>query len=62
MVVKDRNSIRASIEALGYLESPILNDYRINRNSEVWRLSRAVEELCEYILYLVEEKQNGQMD
>lgn len=61
MVVKDRNSIRASIEALGYLESPILNDYRINRNSEVWRLSRAVEELCEYILYL-EEKQNGQMD
>lgn len=61
MVVKHRNSIRASIEALGYLESQILNDYRINRNSEAWRLSRAVEDLCEYILYL-EDKQNGQMD
>ena len=51
-LIEDRNSIRASIEALGYLDYPILNDYKANRNSELWRVSRAVEELCEYILYL----------
>ena len=30
----------------------ILVDYRENRNSEEWRMSVSVEELCEYVLYL----------
>lgn len=30
----------------------VLEDYRRNRFSEEWRTSKAVEELCEYILYL----------
>lgn len=30
----------------------VLEDYRRNRFSEDWRTSKAVEELCEYILYL----------
>ena len=30
----------------------VLEDYRRNRLSEEWRTSKAVEELCEYILYL----------
>ena len=33
----------------------ILVDYRENRNSEEWRMSVSVEELCEYILYLENE-------
>lgn len=33
----------------------ILVDYRENRNSEEWRMSVSVEELCEYILYLESE-------
>lgn len=32
--------------------SPLLEEYRWNRNSNSWRSSRAVEELCEYILFL----------
>jgi hypothetical protein len=34
----------------------ILVDYRKNRNSEEWRISVSVEELCEYILYLESER------
>lgn len=49
--------MRASIEALGYLDNPILNAYRENRDSNSWRIARITEELCEYILYL-EEKIN----
>lgn len=30
----------------------VLEDYRRYRNSENWRVSRTVEELCEYILFL----------
>jgi len=30
----------------------ILVDYRENRNSEEWRMSVSVEEVCEYVLYL----------
>lgn len=39
----------------------LLEDYRENRNSESWRVSRQVEELMEYILFLekrLEEKDN----
>jgi hypothetical protein len=30
----------------------LLEDYRENRNSESWRVSRQVEELMEFILFL----------
>ena len=36
----------------------VLEDYRRNRFSEEWRTSKAVEELCEYILYLEQALEN----
>lgn len=51
-LVKSRDEIRALIEANNSLDNPILNAYKLNRDSEMWRVSKVVEELCEYILYL----------
>ena len=36
----------------GHKPHDVLEDYREYRNSEDWRVSESVEELCEYILYL----------
>jgi hypothetical protein len=36
----------------GYKPEGLLQEYRTHRNSEHWRRTLAVEELCEYILYL----------
>lgn len=33
-------------------DSPWLQDYIKNRDSDLWRSTRALERLCEYILYL----------
>ena len=51
MLVQDRND---TLEYFlkGGKPHGLLEDYRENRNSESWRVSRQVEELCEYILYL----------
>ena len=53
-LVKSRLGMRY---AFGKGEKPggLLEDYRENRMSEDWRTSFAVEELCEYILYLEEQ-------
>lgn len=51
-LVKSRDEIRALIEANNSLDNPVLNAYKLNRDSEMWRVSKVVEELCEYILYL----------
>lgn len=43
----------------GYKPQGLLVEYRTHRNSENWRITVVVEELCEYILYLehkLEEK------
>ena len=51
-LVKSRDEIRALIEANNSLDNPVLNAYKLNRDSEMWRVSKVIEELCEYILYL----------
>jgi hypothetical protein len=55
MLVEERERWRKEYEAGTKLNSPILNQYRANRNSELWRVSRAVEQLCEYVVYLERE-------
>lgn len=51
-LVQERNEWRACFQ-MGVLPTfgPLL-DYRENRNSEAWRASTQVEELCEYVLHL----------
>ena len=50
-LVADRDKMMVSYMK-GDKPKGILEDYRDYRDSEHWRVSRAVEELCEYILYL----------
>lgn len=50
-LVEERDAWRASFKE-GKLYSKILQDYRDNRNSELWRLSKNIEYLCEYVLFL----------
>ena len=50
-LVNERNKWRDSFKDKP-LSHYILNDYRKNRDSEFWRVSKAFEQLCEYILYL----------
>lgn len=49
---RDRDDFLDYFEFFGKCNSAILADYKENRNSESWRTSRVVEELCEYIIYL----------
>ena len=49
---KYRNDLRKEYENGKVCDSIVLKDYRENRNTEEWRTSLIVEELCEYILYL----------
>jgi hypothetical protein len=51
MLVDERNKWRKEFEG-GDENLIILNEYRKNRESESWRVSREVERLCEYALYL----------
>jgi len=53
-LVEERNQMRSVIQA-GMIDNIILSDYRKNRESNLWRLSRNVEYLCEYILHLEEQ-------
>lgn len=50
-LVQDRNDMLEHF-LKGGKPHGILDDYRESRDSEYWRTSRVVEELCEYILYL----------
>jgi len=52
MLVQERDGWRRDFEAGERPDSAILADYRKHRNSEYWRASRAMEKLCEYILFL----------
>jgi len=55
-LIEERNHWRQNMEA-GTFDDPLyLMEYRINRNSELWRSTRAVEQLCEYILWLESKK------
>ena len=50
-LVEERDKWRKEFESRK-LDNSLLNDYRKNRDSNEWRVSRVVEQLCEYILYL----------
>lgn len=53
LVVNSRNQIRDEIKLNGGLVgNPVLNAHRRLRDSNQFRNSSVVEELCEYILYL----------
>ncbi len=48
----ERNEWRQQLES-GIMEEPyVLKMYRLNRDSNLWRSTRMVEQLCEMILFL----------
>lgn len=53
-VVEERNKWREAMRRGDNKPSIILEDYRKNRDSDLWRASRAVEYLCELILFYEE--------
>ncbi len=53
-LVEERNSWKAELDRCGYIDLHLLEQYRENRESELWRASRQGERLCEYILWLEE--------
>lgn len=54
-LVDERNRWRQEFESGEKLNHHYLEQYRRNRNSELWRSTRALERICEYILYLEAE-------
>jgi hypothetical protein len=48
----ERNKWRRQLESDGALNIYVLQQYRLNRNSNLWRATREVEKLCETILFL----------
>jgi len=62
-LVTERDSWRKSIRDCGIDGlSRVMRDYRLKRNSENWRISSAVEILCEHILILEEENERLQKE
>lgn len=51
-IVDERYTLRRAFEKGYKPDCPVLEDYRKNRNNPHWRLSKQIETLCEYILYL----------
>lgn len=49
---KERKLWKKRFERGIRVESPWLEDYEKNRYSNLWRSTRGLEKLCEYILYL----------
>ena len=49
-VVEERNSWHSEFDA-GF-EPFYLKDYRKKRDDEYWRAAKALEQVCEYVLYL----------
>ena len=48
----ERNEWKKLLESGGQLNIYVLQQYRQNRDSNLWRSTREVEKLCEYILFL----------
>jgi hypothetical protein len=57
----ERHTWRVEIEQGLWHEPHVLQQYRENRESNLWRATREVEKLCEYVLFL-ESKLTEQMD
>ena len=62
-LVADRDKWRHVLKECGVdkLSTP-MREYRVKRNSENWRISSAVEILCEHILILEEENKRLQKE
>jgi hypothetical protein len=54
-LIEERNAWRKMFEEGHALDHVYMNEYRTNRDSELWRSTRALEQMCEYILYLEAE-------
>lgn len=51
-LLEERNHWRKQCEDGTFEEPQYIKEYRTNRESELWRSTRQVEKLCEYVLYL----------
>ncbi|CAB4127134.1 hypothetical protein UFOVP260_22 [uncultured Caudovirales phage] len=51
-LTEERKEWRRQLESGGVLNIYVLQQYRLNRNSDLWRSTREVEKLCETILFL----------
>ncbi len=51
-LIEERNHWREQMKSNTFVDPYYLAEYRNNRESELWRSTRAVEQLCEYILHL----------
>lgn len=54
----ERNSWIIEINEGRWLEPFVLKQYRENRGSNLWRSTREVEKLCEYVLFLERKLKN----
>jgi len=52
ILTDERNEWRRQLESGSALNIYVLQQYRLNRNSDLWRSTREVEKLCETILFL----------
>lgn len=48
----ERNTWAFELKRGIWNEPFVLQQYRLNRNSNLWRATREVEKLCEYVLFL----------
>lgn len=61
LLVDEREAWRFEMKKGMFNELYVLQQYRENRESNLWRATREVEKLCEYVLFL-ESKLTEQMD
>lgn len=57
-LVAERNRWKKNFESGKRINCHWLQEYENNRESELWRSTRSLEELCEYVLYLEQELLN----
>ena len=55
-LVEERNSWRTEMRKGNFEPHPLYKEYLANRQSELWRSSRQLERIFEYIMYLEECK------
>lgn len=51
-LIDERDAWRRQLESGSHLDIYVLQQYKLNRNSNLWRSTREVEKLCETILFL----------
>ncbi len=51
-LLEERNRWREEFKTGEGYDPHYLQLYRLHRESDLWRMSRQVEKLCEYVIYL----------